>query len=166
MDSSRFTVTTTKHARSERTQPILCHRGRRAASLGLVGEVFQVSELQEEAEEQVQGLDPAAVHGDVQQAADDVAVLGHAAVQEGAGQLPAGQKLLQLGRPLLHQAVDAGHRSAVLNAGRRFAAMQSADALHPAVHRPGVGPRTGNACHLLQLGDDTDMYWSAPRREC
>ena len=122
-------------------------------SLGSACEVLRVPELQVEAEQQVQRLDPAAVDGDVQQAADDVGVLGGAAVQAGRGKLQAAQLLLQLGRPLLHQAVDVGHRSAVLDAGRRFGPVQSADAVHPAVHRPRVGLRTRHARHLLQLED-------------
>lgn len=113
--------------------------------------MLRVPELQVEAEQQVQRLDPAAVNGDVQQAADHVGVLGQAAAEAGGGQLQAAQQLLQLGRPLLHQAVDVGHRAAVLNAGGRFGAVQGADTLHPAVHHPRVGLRTGNARHLLQL---------------
>lgn len=121
------------------------------SSLRSACEVLRVSELQVEAEQQVQRLDPAVVDGDVQQAADDVGVLSQAALQAGRRQLQAAQQLLQLGRPLLHQAVDVGHRSAVLNAGRRFGAMQGADALHPAVHGPRVCLRTGDARHFLQL---------------
>ncbi len=120
-------------------------------SLSSASDLQQVSELQVEAEQQMQRLDPAAVNRDVQQAADDVGVLGQAAVQTGGGQLHAAQQLLHLGRPLLHQAVDVGHSSAVLNAGWRFETMQRADALHPAVHGPRVGLRTGNTRHFLQL---------------
>lgn len=114
-------------------------------------EVLRVSELQVQAEQEVQRLDPAAVNRDVQQAADGVGVLGRAAVQTGGGQLQAAQQLLQLARPLLHQAVDVRHRADILNAGRGFGAVQGADALHPAVHRPRVRLRTGDARHLLQL---------------
>lgn len=114
-------------------------------------EVLRVSELQVEAEQQVQRLDPAAVDGDVEQAAHCVAILRQAALETGGRQLHAAQQLLQLGRPLLHQAVDVGHGAGVVNAGRRFGAVQGTDALHPAVHNPRVGLRTGHAGHLLQL---------------
>lgn len=123
--------------------------------LGSVCEVLQVPGLQVEGEEQVQRLDPAAVDGDVQQAADDVHVLGGAAVQAGGGQLQASQQLLHLGGPLLHQAVDGGRGPAVLDAGGGLGAVEGADAVHPAVQLPGVGLGTGNAGHRLQLHTHT-----------
>lgn len=122
-----------------------------SGDLSSVCEVLQVSELQVEAEQQVKRLNPAVVNRDVQQATDDVTVLGGAAVQACCRQLQVAEQLLQLRRPLLHQAIDAGHGSTILNTGRRFGAMQSADAVHPAVHRTGVGLRTGHTRHLLQL---------------
>lgn len=125
--------------------------------------MLRVSELQVKAEKQVQRLNPAAVNWDVQQAADDVGILGEAAVQAGAREPQAAQHLLQLGRPLLHQAVYAGHRSAVLNTGRRFGAMQSANTLHPAINWTRVGLRTGNTGHFFQLkNSDTDNQSSYP----
>lgn len=128
------------------------------ASLRSACEVLQVSGLQVEREEQVQRLDPAAIHRDIQQAADDVSVLGGAAVQAGGGQLQAAQQLLHVGRPLLHQGVDGRHQAAVLNASRRFGPMEGADALHPAVHLPRVLLRTGDAGHLLQLHTHKDAH--------
>lgn len=114
-------------------------------------EVLQPSELQVQAEQQMQRLDAAAVHGDVQQGACEVGVLCRAAGQRGGGGRVVLQQLLQLHRPLLHQAVDGGHGPAVLHAGRRFGAVQRTDAVHPAVHGSGVGLRAGDAGHLLYL---------------
>ena len=101
----------------------------------------------------MQRLDPAAMNGDVQQTAEDVAVLRQAAMEAGGGQLQAAQQLLQLSWPLLHQAVDIRHGAAVLDAGRRFGAVKGTNALHPAVHCPRVGLGTRDTRHLLQLED-------------
>lgn len=115
------------------------------------GEVLGVSELQVEAEEQVQALDPGSVDGDVQQAADQVGVLQQAAGQAGRRQLQGPQQLLHLRGPLLHQAVQVRHGSAVAHTGRWLGPVQRADAIHPAVHGPGIGPRAHHARNLLQL---------------
>ena len=124
------------------------------SGFGSACEVLRVSELQVEVEQQVQRLDPAAVHGDVQQGAHEVHILHQAAVEAGGRQLQTPQQLLQLAWPLLHQAVDIGHRAAVVDARRWFGAVQRTDAIHPAVHRPRNRLRTRHARHLLQLRMD------------
>lgn len=107
----------------------------------------------------MQSLDSAAVvHRDVQQGADGIAVLVQAAGQAGGRGVQAAQQLLQLGGPLLHQAVDVRHAAAVVHAGGRFGSMQRADALHPAVHGARVRERTQHTGYLLQLQGEKESY--------